>query len=99
MKNRFLFLSSLAAGDFERVALQLAETVRSSAPAILEEPYWVRTFLTAALRVSDSDTIDFLMSESVGKCGKLCADERTMIQAFVRMERENPGALQLAARP
>ena len=55
-------------------------------PKILQEPYWVRTFLSVALRSGDRETIQFLMQESVGKCGRLSPDERIMIQGFVRQE-------------
>ena len=86
MVKRFHLLEHLAVGNLDQAAAILSDAVNQASPKILQEPYWVRTFLSVALRSGDRETIQFLMQESVGKCGRLSPDERIMIQGFVRQE-------------
>lgn len=87
--SRFQLMEGLARDDMEGVEELLPKVVKSAAAEVLQEPYWMRTLLSIALRVEDFETVDFLMRESVGKCGRLCADERTLLQGVVRSGRRD----------
>jgi hypothetical protein len=96
--QRFLLLESLAQGDNDSASDLLPEAVRQAEPEVLQEPYWIRTFLSASLLLEQAEMVELVMTEGVGKCGKLSPDERILILGLVENNRSPNAKKGLASR-
>lgn len=96
VRNRFALLRALAAADREGVAGALPAVLETIEPEVMQHPYWIRTLFAASIGAGDLESMDYVIAEGVGKCGKLSPDERLLLHHIAAQSRIDLGAPSIA---